>query len=46
VSSENKKITFKTRDLNSSINILNLTKGWIEKQYRPEAFRLSPFIEK
>jgi hypothetical protein len=46
VSSDNKKITFKTRDLNSSINILKLTKGWIEKQNRPEAFRLSPSIEK
>jgi hypothetical protein len=46
VSSDNKKITFKTRDLNSSVNILKLTKGWIENQNRPEAFRLSPPIEK
>jgi hypothetical protein len=46
VSSDNKKITFKTRDLNSSVNILKLTKGWLETQNRPEAFRLSPSIAK
>jgi len=32
VSCENKKIVFRTRDANSSINILKLTKCWIEKK--------------
>jgi hypothetical protein len=39
VSCENKKIVFRTRDANSSINILNLTKCWIEKQTRPTEFQ-------
>ena len=39
VSSQNKKIVFKTRDLNSSINILNLTKIWLETKTRPEEFK-------
>jgi len=39
VSCENKKIVFRTRDANSSINILNLTKCWIEKQTRPAEFQ-------
>jgi hypothetical protein len=39
VSCENKKIVFRTRDANSSINILKLTKCWIEKQTRPTEFQ-------
>jgi hypothetical protein len=39
VSCENKKIVFRTRDSNSSINILKLTKCWIEKQTRPTEFQ-------
>jgi hypothetical protein len=38
-SCENKKIVFRTRDANSSINILKLTKSWIEKQTRPTEFQ-------
>ena len=38
VSCENKKIVFRTRDANSSINIMNLTSCWIEKQERPLCF--------
>jgi hypothetical protein len=33
-----KQTVFRTRDANSSINIMNLTKWWIEKQERPSAF--------
>ena len=36
---QNKKSVFKTRDLNSAINILHLTKKWIEKKERPEEFK-------
>jgi len=38
VSSQNKKAVFKTRDLNSAVNILNLTKAWIESKERPNEF--------
>jgi hypothetical protein len=38
VSCENKKIVFRTRDANSAINIMQLTKLWIEKQQRPYKF--------
>jgi hypothetical protein len=43
VSCENKKIVFRTRDANSSINIMNLAKCWIEKQERPLCFQISSF---
>jgi hypothetical protein len=43
VSCENKKIVFRTRDANSSINIMNLTQSWIEKQERPLCFHISSF---
>ena len=33
-----KQTVFRTRDANSSINIMNLTKCWIEKQERPLCF--------
>ena len=42
VSCENKKIVFRTRDANSSINIMNLANCWIEKQERPLCFTCSP----
>jgi hypothetical protein len=38
VSCENKKIVFRTRDANSSINIMKLTQTWIETQERPLCF--------
>jgi hypothetical protein len=43
VSCENKKIVFRTRDANSSINIMKLTCSWIEKQERPLCFQISSF---
>jgi len=43
MSCENKKIVFRTRDANSSINIMNLTRTWIEKQERPLCFHISSF---
>jgi hypothetical protein len=43
VSCENKKIVFRTRDANSSINIMKLTSCWIEKQERPVCFQNSSF---
>lgn len=39
VRSQNKKSVFKTQNPNSTINILNLTKKWIEKKERPEEFK-------
>jgi hypothetical protein len=38
-----KQTVFRTRDANSSINIMNLTKRWIEKQERPLCFHISSF---
>jgi len=43
VSCENKKIVFRTRDANSSINIMKLTETWIKKQERPLCFQISSF---
>ena len=43
VSCENKKIVFRTRDANSSINIMKLTETWINKQERPLCFQMSSF---
>ena len=43
VSCENKNIVFRTRDANSSINIMKLTSCWIEKQERPLCFQISSF---
>ena len=43
VSCVNKKIVFRTRDANSSINIMKLTSCWIEKQERPLCFHISSF---
>lgn len=39
VSSQNKEITFRTRDVNSAINIRGITRSWIERQERPVVFR-------
>ena len=36
-----KQTVFKTRDANSVINIMNLTKCWIEKQERSACFQIS-----
>ena len=38
-----KQTVFRTRDANSSINIMNLAKCWIEKQERPLCFQISSF---
>jgi len=38
-----KQTVFKTRDANSAINIMNLTKCWIDKQERPACFQISSF---
>ena len=43
MSCENKKIVFRTRDANSSINIMKLASCWIEKQERPLCFQISSF---
>ena len=40
VSSQNKKSVFKTRDLNSAVNILNLTRMWLDSKERPEEFKM------
>ena len=34
---------FRTRDANSSINIMKLTQSWIETQERPLCFQISSF---
>jgi len=39
VSCENKKVVFRTRDKNSAVNIMKLTKCWIENQTRPTEFQ-------
>jgi hypothetical protein len=48
VSSQNKKVVYKTRDLNSAVNILNLTRMWLERKDRPIEFcrksRSSPSV--
>ena len=38
-----KQIVFRTRDANSAINIMNLTKCWIDRQKRPACFQISSF---
>jgi hypothetical protein len=38
-----KQTVFRTRDANSAINIMNITKCWIEKQERPVCFQISSF---
>jgi hypothetical protein len=43
VSCENKKVVFRTRDVNSAVNIRNITKNWIFNQERNPAFKISSF---
>ena len=38
-----KQTVFKTRDANSAINIMNITKCWIDRQERPACFHISSF---
>jgi hypothetical protein len=38
-----KQTVFRTRDANSAINIMNITKYWIKKQERPLCFQISSF---
>ena len=38
-----KQTVFKTRDANSAINIMNITKCWIDRQKRPACFQISSF---
>jgi len=40
VSCENKHTVFRTRDVNSAVNIRNITRCWVEKQSRPPAFQM------
>jgi len=42
VSYENKNTVFRTRDKNSAISIMKLTKDWIETQTRPSEFQRHP----
>jgi hypothetical protein len=42
VSSKNKNTVFRTRDKNSAISIMKLTKEWIETQTRPSEFQRQP----
>lgn len=39
VSFQNKKIAFRTRDVNSAINIRGITRSWIDRQDRPLVFK-------
>jgi len=38
-----KQTVFRTRDANSAINIMNITKCWIDRQERPVCFQISSF---
>ena len=38
VSSDNKKIVFRTRDVNSGVNIMDIASSWIKNQTRPKSF--------
>jgi len=42
VSYENKNTAFRTRDKNSAISIMKLTRDWIETQTRPSEFQRHP----
>ena len=43
VSCENKYTVFRTRDVNSAMNIRELTRSWVDNQFRPEVFKISSF---
>jgi hypothetical protein len=38
-----KQTVFRTRDVNSSVNIRDITRTWINHQTRPEAFKITSF---
>ena len=44
VSSKNKNTVFRTRDKNSAISIMKLTKEWIETQTRPSEFQRQAYF--
>ena len=46
VSCENKHTVFRTRDVNSAVNIRHITRCWVEKQFRPPVFQISSFTTK
>ena len=43
VSCENKHTVFRTRDVNSAVNIRHITRCWVDKQFRPPVFQISSF---
>ena len=43
VSCENKHTVFRTRDVNSAVNIRHITRCWVDKQFRPSVFQISSF---
>ena len=43
VSCENKYTVFRTRDVNSAVNIRNITRSWVDNQTRPTAFQILSF---
>ena len=43
VSCENKYTVFRTRDVNSAVNIRNITRSWVNNQTRPTAFQIPSF---
>ena len=43
VSCENKHTVFRTRDVNSAVNIRHITRCWMDKQFRPPVFQISSF---
>ena len=38
-----KQTVFRTRDVNSAVNIREITRTWINNQTRPEAFKIPSF---
>ena len=46
VSCENKHTVFRTRDVNSAVNIRNITRCWVDKQSRLPVFQISSFTTK
>jgi hypothetical protein len=43
VSCENKHTVFRTRDVNSAVNIRHITRCWVDKQFRSPVFQISSF---
>ena len=46
VSCENKNTVYHTRDVNSSVNIRDITREWISTQSRPECFKITSFTSR